>query len=503
MLTHFLRRAVRKIKQALFPRGSLASPSTEKSLGDSAASPVADPHSDTKKRRRRRKRPHTSGHTDQADGKNIPEWNIDYFQVDEQEGKSRFHDFELPVELMHGIADLGFSYCTPIQALALPEALAGHDLIGKANTGTGKSAVFLITLMTRILKDEGASAHIGEPKALIIAPTRELVVQIVKDGQKIGRYCHLKFAAVYGGADYHHQEKEVRENKPDIVVATPGRLLDFLGKNFFSLDACSYLVIDEADRMLDMGFIPDVRRIIGRLPGREKRQTMLFSATISEDVQRLAMQWCRDPRSVSAEQEDSAEKGVEQIFYIATREEKLLILCNFLLQHPEDRVLIFVNMKSEARWLGERLERYGIQSTVLSGDVAQEKREKRLEQFRSGRIKVLVATDVAGRGIHVEGIQSVINYSLPYEAADYVHRIGRTGRAGASGVAISFACEEGAFILPDLENFLGKSIECVLPDEQLIAPLQPAASGAVKSSDNVKRSHRRKRTRPPASGPSA
>ena len=398
-----------------------------------------------------------------------PPWTIDQFPVPVLADKSRFHDFGLPDEIMHGIAELNFQYCTPIQSKALPEVLAGRDLIGKANTGTGKSAVFLIAIFARILEERKAG-HTGRPAALIIAPTRELVLQIAKDGQKLAKHCQLKVAAVYGGADYQGQEKELRDQTVDVVVATPGRLLDFISKRTLSLDNCNILVLDEADRMLDMGFIPDVRRIIGRVPPKEKRQTLLFSATVSDDVQRLAQQWCVNPTFVEAEAEQIGVDSIDQRVYLVTTEEKFTVVCNLLRQQKDDRILIFANMKNEVKRLSDRLLRYGIDCAVLSGDVAQDKRESRLERFRAGKVKVLVATDVAGRGIHIEGIQFVINYTLPYEPEDYVHRIGRTGRAGAAGVAVSFACEEGSFFLPDIEAYIGRKLECTLPDEALLVP---------------------------------
>jgi ATP-dependent RNA helicase RhlB len=395
------------------------------------------------------------------------DWTLDQFEVIPVAGQSRFHDFDLPLEIMHGIADLGYQYCTPIQEKALPEVLAGHDLIGKANTGTGKSAVFLIAILTRLLRGQVAGKG-GRPRALIIAPTRELVVQIAKDGKDLAKYSGLRITAVYGGVDYQAQMDELKRGKSDIVVATPGRLIDFMGKNIVSLDGCEIMVIDEADRMLDMGFIPDVRRIIGRMPKKEVRQTLLFSATVSEDVKHLAAQWCVQPRVMEGEIEQMAVETVEQIVYLVTTEEKYTVLYNLIGKYKDERIIVFTNMKNEARRLSERLQRNGIDCLLLSGEVPQTKRTNRLESFRSGKVKVLVATDVAGRGIHIEGISHVVNYTLPYEPEDYVHRIGRTGRAGAAGISISFACEEGAFYLPSIEEFIGRKLDCVVPDEWLL-----------------------------------
>ncbi|MCP4342039.1 MAG: DEAD/DEAH box helicase, partial [Desulfobulbaceae bacterium] len=252
--------------------------------------------------------------------------------------------------------------------------------------------------------------------------------------------------------------------------ATPGRLIDFMNKRVVDLSSCKFLVLDEADRMLDMGFIPDVRRIIGRLPAKNDRQTMLFSATVSGDVQRLASQWSVQPKVVEAESEQVAVETVEQFVYLVTAEEKYAVLYNLIQQHPNDRIIVFANMKNETKRLSNRLQRNNIDCVLLSGDVDQNKRMTRLENFRSGKVKVLVATDVAGRGIHIDGITFVVNYTLPYEPEDYVHRIGRTGRAGANGKAVSFACEEGSFYLPAIEEFIDKKFDCVLPEESLIVP---------------------------------
>jgi ATP-dependent RNA helicase RhlB len=449
--------------------------------------PASTPASPTKSRRPRRRKAKNRPESE-------PNWSLDQFQVPPMEGKTRFHDFDLQLSLMQGIAELGFQYCTPIQEKALPTALAGSDLIGKANTGTGKSAVFLIATMARLLKQQATPSSSGHPRALVIAPTRELVIQIAKDGAAIGRHTGLSIVAVYGGADYTRQIETLKRQPADIVVATPGRLLDFCGKNIVRLSNCEVLVIDEADRMLDMGFIPDVRRIIGRMPDKEQRQTMLFSATITGDVQRLAAQWCTKPTLAEIEEEEVSAETVEQIVYMVTEEEKYNVLYNLLQQKPDDRILVFTNQKHEARRLNDRLIRNGINSALLTGDVPQAKRTSRLETFRTGRIKVLVATDVAGRGIHIDDITHVVNYTLPYEPEDYVHRIGRTGRAGASGVAISFACEQGGFYMPAIEEFIGRSLECDVPDDSLLvpAPKGTAPTGARQDGGNRRRPRRRR-----------
>jgi ATP-dependent RNA helicase RhlB len=398
------------------------------------------------------------------------DWDVSRFQVEPVEGKSRFHDFVLPETIMHAIADLEFHYCTPVQAKALPGALQGKDLIGRANTGTGKSAVFLIAVFSRLLGDGTKNAGNGKPRALIIAPTRELVMQISKDGRDFAKYTSLRIVSVFGGVDYRSQMQDLKEKQCDVVVATPGRLLDYLGKGVISLNNCGIMVIDEADRMLDMGFIPDVRRIINRIPERSKRQTMLFSATVTEEVRRLASQWCEEPVQVEIEPEHVAVESVEQIVYLVTTAEKYDVLYNLLMQKQGERVLVFTNQKNEARRLCERLKRNRINCDLLTGDVPQQQRTKRLEDFRASRIQVLVATDVAGRGIHIDDISHVVNYTLPYEPEDYVHRIGRTGRAGATGISISFACEEGSFYLPQIEEYIGRKLDCIVPDEPLLIP---------------------------------
>ncbi len=414
-----------------------------------------------------------------------PEWDLSRFQVEPVAGKTRFHDLDLPPALMHGIADLEFQFCTPIQAQALPDALRGRDLIGRASTGTGKSAVFLIAIFTRLLleQEKGKAAPVGTPRALIIAPTRELVIQITKDAKALAKYTTLRITSAYGGADYHKQEKSMTEQAVDVVVATPGRLLDFESKRIINLNRAAIMVIDEADRMLDMGFIPDVRRIIYKTPPKEKRQTMLFSATFTDEVKQLSAQWCREPITIETEADQVAVDTVEQIVYLTTTAEKFTVLYNLIAHKEHERIMIFANMKNEARRLSERLERHGVKCTLLTGDVPQEKRTSRLEAFREGRVKVMIATDVAGRGIHINGISHVINYTLPYEPEDYVHRIGRTGRAGVSGISISFACEEDAFVLPEIEAYIGETLHCIQPEESLLAAVPPGQARPAGSGD--------------------
>ncbi len=395
-------------------------------------------------------------------------WAIDRFPVPVVEGRSRFHDYAIPLRVMRAIAEQKFLYCTPIQEKSLVDVLDGKDLVGKANTGTGKTAVFLIAILSRLLAERKKHGRKNGVQALVLAPTRELVVQIAKDGVGLARYCGLSVAAVYGGVDYQKQLNMLKHRKVSVVVATPGRLLDFITKGVVDLRECKILVLDEADRMLDMGFIPDVRRIVGRLPKGRARQTMLFSATVTVEVSRLASQWCKEPKFVEAEPEQVAVDTVEQTVYLTTTEEKYTVLYNLIRLHSKERIIVFANMKNEAKRLANKLQRNGIDCVLLSGDVDQNKRMTRLERFRAGKVKVLVATDVAGRGIHIEGITFVVNYTLPYEPEDYIHRIGRTGRAGASGKSVSFACEEGSFYLPAIEELIGKKFDCVVPEESLL-----------------------------------
>ncbi|MDD4441228.1 MAG: DEAD/DEAH box helicase [Kiritimatiellae bacterium] len=403
-------------------------------------------------------------------------WSLDQYPVEPAEDKKRFHDFDLPSELLHAVCDMGFKYCTPIQALSLEHALAGKNVAGKAQTGTGKTAAFLVAILTRYLRTpEARHEKGGTPRALVIAPTRELVIQICKDAATIGKYCNLRSLAVYGGMDYERQKREVTDAPVDLLVATPGRLLDFVRSRVVDLSKVDTLVIDEADRMLDMGFIPDVRSIVNRLPPKEKRSTMLYSATLDDAVMRLASQWMEAPVKVEVESEHVTTKMVKQIVYVVTANEKFTVLYNLIQQYPDSRMLIFCNRRNTTEDVAESLARRGIRCEMLSGDVNQNRRLRVLEDFREGKIRTVVATDVAGRGLHVDDIGFVVNFDFPYEPEDYVHRIGRTGRAGHTGTAISFADEDESFIIPDIEKFIGEELKCtvILHDDPLLAKLPP------------------------------
>ncbi len=392
-------------------------------------------------------------------------WSMEQYRVEPQEGKTRFHDLGLQNDLLHGIADLKYEYCSDIQAESLPHTLKGYDAIGKAATGTGKTAAFLITIINDLLSRPvpHSDRFSSEPRALIIAPTRELALQIEKDALALTKHMDMSIYSVLGGIDYQKQKDYVRHTVIDILVATPGRLIDFLNSNDLFLDQIDFLVIDEADRMLDMGFIPDVKRIISRCPREDNRQTLLFSATFSDDVLNLANRWTVNPVFIEIEAEQLTTDKVEQKIFMVPTDEKLEIICRYIEENDVKKAIIFGNRRDETRRLEAELKSKGVKAALLSGEVPQHKRIRTLDQFKNGKIEILVATDVAGRGIHVDGVSHVFNYNLPEDAEDYVHRIGRTGRAGEKGISISFACEDDAFLLPEIEKYIGMKLPCEYP----------------------------------------
>ena len=478
---------IRKLGRGILKKGTKKKEAVKKEppaphhAGPAREKDAARRHDEEARRRTRSKRrPRTAA----SSGSDTTPWSIDSFQVPEEEGKLRFHDLDLPEPLMHAVADLDFKYCTPVQAETLPMALEGRNVAGQAQTGTGKTAAFLISVFTRFLKDGKGTPRKGHPRALVLAPTRELVIQIVRDAKDIARHCPFNAMAVYGGMDLRKQAAELESKPIDLVAATPGRLLDFCGRARINLGQVDVLVIDEADRMLDMGFIPDVRRIVRKTPPREKRQTLLFSATLTDDVMRLAESWMPKVEVVKIEPERLAAETVEQLVYALRTNEKFQVLYNLIEQRRMQRVLVFGNRRDTTRRLADRLERYGVSSALLSGDVDQQKRLRILDSFREGRTRVLVATDVAARGLHIDEVDYVINYEFPYESEGYVHRIGRTGRAGAEGTAISFACEDESFIIPEIEKLIGIELPCRQPEEELLADLpQPKRAARPRRQD--------------------
>jgi len=407
-----------------------------------------------------------------AEGPPPAVWKPSMFEAPPVEGKTRFHDFNLPDPVLHAIADLEFRYCTPIQAAIVPHLLAGKDSAGRAQTGTGKTAAFLVAIFTHFIRRPPTGRRPnGTPRALILAPTRELALQIGRDAHDLAAYCPFRIVTVYGGAEYETQRRTLRNEVVDVVVATPGRLLDFKRHGVLDLRQVEFLVIDEADRMLDMGFIPDVSSIVRSTPPKERRQTMLFSATLTDDVMRLAAQWLKNPVKIDIMPEQVAVDSVNQIVYLVTGESKIALTINILKREQPARALIFGNRRDGTERLMRELKRFGIHCALLSGAVPQNVRTRTLEQFRNGSIPVLVATDVAGRGLHIEGVSHVINFNIPEDPEDYVHRIGRTGRAGELGTSITFACEDESFKLPAIEEYIGHPLRCTHPeDEWLVLP---------------------------------
>jgi len=442
--------------------------------GEQEASAGTSDGEENKKKSARRSRPRRSS-KDKS-------WSIEQFQVEPAEGKTRFHDLDLPDELMRAIQDLGFEYCSPIQAQALPYTLDGQDVVGKAQTGTGKTAAFLLGIIDDLLLHPlEHERYAGEARALILAPTRELVIQIAEDAKDLCKYTDLQVHTLVGGMDYQKQQDKVAQRLVDILVATPGRLLDFVGSDVVHLDQVEVLVIDEADRMLDMGFIPQVKRIVKATPPKSHRQTLLFSATFTDDVINLAQQWTDQAVKVEIEPESVATDTVTQHIYLAATDEKFALLLNLLQQDDVDSLIVFANRRDECRKLHQKLLDHDIKAGLLSGEIAQNKRVRTLDNFKSGELKVLVATDVAGRGIHIEGISHVVNFTLPEEPEDYVHRIGRTGRAGKRGTSISFACEDDAFRLEPIKKLLGMDLKCEQPPESMLAEIPKVEYKSVQN----------------------
>lgn len=401
-----------------------------------------------------------------------------------------FSSFDLHPALLAGLESAGFSRCTPIQALTLPVALPGGDVAGQAQTGTGKTLAFLVAVINRLLTRPAlADRKPEDPRALILAPTRELAIQIHKDAVKFGSDLGLRFALIYGGVDYDKQ-REILQQGVDVIIATPGRLIDYVKQHkVVSLHACEVCVLDEADRMFDLGFIKDIRFLLRRMPERTTRQTLLFSATLSHRVLELAYEHMNEPEKLVVETEFITAAKVRQKMYFPANEEKIPLLLGLLSRSEGARTMVFVNTKAWVERVARALEKGGYRVGVLSGDVPQKKRETLLNRFQKGQLELLVATDVAARGLHIDGVSHVYNFDLPFDAEDYVHRIGRTARLGAEGDAISFACEIYAQSLPDIEAYIEQKIPVEPVTAEVLTPLPrpervPAAEGDGSEGDD-------------------
>lgn len=415
----------------------------------------------------------------------------------------KFNEFAIHTKLLEGISASGFEYCTPIQAMCLPAALEGHDVSGQAQTGTGKTAAFLIAAMNHLLNKEAKkSDHACPIRALILAPTRELAIQIYEDGKPLAKHSGLKLGIAYGGTDYDKQRTHI-EKGIDILVGTPGRVIDYFKQGVFSMDVIDVVVLDEADRMFDLGFITDIRYLFRKMPAPDTRLNMLFSATLSHRVSELAYEHMNEPQVIKIESEAITADRITEKGYMPSNEEKIPLLLGIVKQLGSEKVVIFLNTKHQAEKVQAWLNENGFPSALLSGDVPQRKRETLLQSFKSGKITVLVATDVAARGLHIPDVSCVINYDLPTDSEDYVHRIGRTARAGAKGTAISLICETYAMSLMDIEEYIEHAIpiEKSFNDLLFTDPVKPdlsklrsnrKSSGKKEASKNT-----RKETRSP------
>jgi ATP-dependent RNA helicase RhlB len=411
----------------------------------------------------------------------------------------RFDALALQDSVHAGIRDAGFEFCTPIQASTLPIALEPRDVAGQAQTGTGKTAAFLVATFEKLLASTPDPEQKKQPRAFMLAPTRELAMQIAKDAELLGKHTGFKIGLAYGGTDYEKQRRII-EDGIDILIGTPGRIIDYFKQGVFKLNEVEVAVLDEADRMFDLGFIKDIRYLLRRLPDPDKRLNMLFSATLSQRVMELAFEHMNEPELIRIEPDKVTVDRVRQAIFFPSNEDKLPLLVGLIREMGTGRIMVFVNMKRDAERVEASLEANGVQAKAISGDVPQKKRQRLLLEFQSGDLQVLIGTDVASRGLHIPDVQYVINYDLPQDSEDYVHRIGRTARAGAAGNAISFGCESYAMSLPDIEDFIGHKIPVAKYDPALMPeiikpkrkPRQQSGQQRGRSGDN-----RGSRRRPP------
>lgn len=417
---------------------------------------------------------------------------VSYAPMNHHLTETRFKEFDISPDLVRGLDEAGFEFCTPIQAQSIPVALTGKDVAGEAQTGTGKTAAFMVACMNHLVtRPSRENRKKYQPRALILAPTRELAIQIHKDAELIGKHVDLTLGLAYGGTDYDKQRTAL-EQGVDILIGTPGRIIDYFKQKVFNLKACDVLVLDEADRMFDLGFIDDIRYLIRRCPDPQDRLSLLFSATLSHRIGELAYVHMNDPVQIRIEAETKTADKIEQCIYYPANEEKIPLLIGLMNTLKPTRSIVFINTKRVAEKVYAWLEGNDYKSALLSGDVPQKKRQSLLKRFQDGEFSTLVATDVAARGLHIPEVSHVFNFDLPQSGEDYVHRIGRTARAGASGNAISFACEDYAHYIMDIEQYIDQKIGKESVTSELLAELKPAKKRERKPGTHRKPHHKGK-----------
>jgi ATP-dependent RNA helicase RhlB len=405
----------------------------------------------------------------------------------------KFRQLPLDERLLKAVDDAGFEHCTPIQAESLPIILAGTDIAGQAQTGTGKTAAFLLASMHFLLTRKPSPGRKAQhPRCVIISPTRELAIQIHNDAVQFNKYAGLTLGLVYGGVDYEKQRTHLRKGV-DILIGTPGRLIDYYKQGVYDLKSTEIAILDEADRMFDLGFIKDIRYMLRRMPKPEKRQNMLFSATLSFRVMELAYEHMNNPESVKINPEQITADKITQVLYHVSKEEKIPLLIGLLQRIDPKRTIVFVNTKRTADRVWGYLEGNGFHAAILSGDVPQKKRQRLFQEFSQGELPILVATDLAARGLHIPEVSHIFNYDLPQNAEDYVHRIGRTARAGASGDAVSFACEEFVFSLMEIEEFIGHRVTSEQVSEDMLVKPKPRVK--IHREKSSRKDHGKKQSR--------
>ena len=400
-----------------------------------------------------------------------------------------FAELDLPEPIQRAIDDQGFTRLTRVQAEVLPMSLEGRDVVAQAQTGSGKTAAYLLTIFAHILRTPRPSSP-ETPRALIVAPTRELAVQIAGDAEGLGHHAGIRTHVVFGGLDYRKQ-REILERGTDLLVGTPGRLIDYHKKGSYSLRHTEMVVIDECDRLFDMGFAEDLRWLLRRTPHPTERQSMMFTATLSQRVMTLGWRQMNNPVEVVVSADQLTPDTIHQVLYHVATREKLSLLLGLLEREGSTRTMVFVNTRYRAQRLVDDLRRHGFAARGLTGNVVQTKRLRVLDDFRDGTLPILVATDVASRGLHIDGVSHVINYDLPQDAEDYVHRIGRTARVGAEGKAITLACEDYIYSLDAIQRYVGYELPTEFADDSLFAE--------VRSYERRPRHTDDRRSRPPDS----